>query len=355
MRQVFFHIPYLHFPVYGYGVMLVLGLICGMYLAQYLARRSGLDPEVFANAAILALIFGVGGARLSHVLENFDHYTNPTLSVWQNFYNAINIRQGGLTYYGGFMLATPALILYGLIKKVPLRLGMDIIAPCLMIGLGFGRIGCYVNGCCYGAECSLPWAVQFPYYSDAYVTEFDQNMLKQPVPRALIRDGTAIADYMDRHHLKELAEPIGPEVFRNRDWVGALKDNGDVASEGLQSIANAQHANPVHPAEIYSSIVAFSIALFLLAYFTIPHTAGRVFAAMMFIEGVFRYLLEILRVEPAVIGHGTPYLRGLPPQSFSMVVSFFLVIGGALLWYAFGRIARAKGEVPAPAALAAAT
>ena len=94
MRQVFFHIPYLHFPVYGYGVMLVLGLICGMYLAQYLARRSGLDPEVFANAAILALIFGVGGARLSHVLENFDHYTNPTLSVWQNFYNAINIRQG---------------------------------------------------------------------------------------------------------------------------------------------------------------------------------------------------------------------------------------------------------------------
>ena len=60
---------------------------------------------------------------------------------------------------------------------------------------------------------------------------------------------------------------------------------------------------------------------------------------MMMIEGVFRYVLEMLRVEPAVIGRGTHVLSFLPPQSYSMVVSFFLVIGGAVLWFVFGRIA----------------
>jgi len=101
-------------PVYGYGVMLVIGLICGMYLAQSLARRSKLDPELFANAAILALVTGVIGARLSHILENLPQYTNPRFSFTQNFFNAINIREGGLTYYGGFLLATPSLILYAM-------------------------------------------------------------------------------------------------------------------------------------------------------------------------------------------------------------------------------------------------
>ena len=163
MRQIFFYIPFTHMPVYGYGVMLVVGLICGMYLAQALARRSKLDPEIFANAAILGLVTGIMGARLSHVLENLRQYTNPELSFTTNFINAINIREGGLTYYGGFLLATPCLILYGWMKKVPIRVGMDVIAPCLMIGLAFGRIGCFLNGCCYGAECNVAWAVHFPY------------------------------------------------------------------------------------------------------------------------------------------------------------------------------------------------
>ena len=65
---------------------------------------------------------------------------------------------------------------------------------------------------------------------------------------------------------------------------------------------------------------------------------------MMMIEGVFRYMLEILRVEPAVVGRGTKLLPSLPPQSLSMVISFFLVIGGALLWYAFGQVAARRHE-----------
>ena len=132
--------------------MLVIAFFAAMELAKFLARRSGLDPEIFANAALIALVAGVIGARLSHVLENIGDYTRSDLSFGQNFWNAINLRSGGLTYYGGFILAFAAVLAYGFYKRVPIRLGMDVIAPCLMIGLGFGRIGCYLNGCCYGAD-----------------------------------------------------------------------------------------------------------------------------------------------------------------------------------------------------------
>jgi phosphatidylglycerol:prolipoprotein diacylglycerol transferase len=87
----------------------------------------------------------------------------------------LNLSSGGLTFYGGFLLATPVLIGYALWKKVPLLKGMDIVAPCLMVGLAFGRIGCYANGCCYGEECSLPWGAHFPYGSNAFVEQYEHG------------------------------------------------------------------------------------------------------------------------------------------------------------------------------------
>ncbi|MDB5331305.1 MAG: lgt 2 [Phycisphaerales bacterium] len=357
MHQTLFTIPFTHIPVYGYGVMLVLGFVAAMYLAQFLARHSKLDPETFANAAIFALVSGIVGARLSHVIENLPEYTQSSLSASQNFFNAINIREGGLTYYGGFLLAFPTLVLYALWKKVPLPLGMDIIAPCLMVGLGFGRIGCYLNGCCYGAECQAPWAVQFPYDSDAYATEFNQNVLKMPVPRQLVRDGSRLADYMDVKRLEVLQEPLPADDFQRFSVAGSLKKKEQVKAEGLEALAAAQKANPVHPAEIYSAVTAFLLAGFLVAAFTLPHVPGRIFAGMMIVEGLFRYVLEMLRVEPPVIGGHDPLDPGrllplsfLPPQSYSMVVSFILVIGGVVLWYVFGRIARSRVESGSPLA-----
>src|SRR5690242_4179706 len=162
MWQEVFRIPVLNIPVYGYGLMMVIGFMAAIEVAKRLAKRVGLDPEIFVNAALIALVTGVLGARLSHVIENWPQYTRADRSAWANFLDAINIRSGGLTFYGGFLLSFPTLVLYAIWKKVPVRVGMDIVAPCVMIGLAFGRIGCFANGCCYGAECNLPWAVQFP-------------------------------------------------------------------------------------------------------------------------------------------------------------------------------------------------
>ena len=315
MHQVLFRLPFLGTPIYGYGAMMVAGFFAGLALAKFLARRTGQDPEIFVNAALIALVSGIAGARLSHVLENLDEFTRSDLSVWQNIVNVFNMRSGGLTYYGGFLLAFPVTVLYGVKKKVPIRLGMDIIAPCLMIGLGFGRIGCFLNGCCHGAECDLPWAVRFPYYSNAYIDQFADKERPLPVP-------TALVEVTAEHPTPHLVPPE------------RLKAMGSQYVE----LASHEHSRSVHPAQLYSTITAWLLAALLVAYFSVPHAPGRVFALMMILEGATRFLLEMLRTEPPVVGR----------LSLSMIIGLGLVAGGAVLWLVFGRFQRG-GAVTGPA------
>jgi phosphatidylglycerol:prolipoprotein diacylglycerol transferase len=312
MHPDLFKIPFTNFPVHSFGVMLVLGFMLAMALAKYLARRSRLDPEIFANAALIALLSGVIGARLSHVIENWHQYTDPSRSAWANFREAINIAEGGLTYYGGFLMATVSCIAYGLWKRVPIRLGMDILAPCIMIGLGFGRIGCFLNGCCFGAQCSLPWAVEFPYHSYAYMEEYEKNQLNTPVPDEVLSQPNI---WGERYPLP--VEEVGPQP--------ELK------------------SNPLHPAQLYSAFTAFLLAAMLFAYFTLPHVPGRVFALMMAVEGLCRYLLELVRDEPRVYLNHT--------ASLGMVQGILIAAGGLALWAIFGAIrgkmALTKSAAPA--------
>ena len=326
-----FHLPIIgdQIVIHGFGLMLVIGFLCAMAVAKFLARRSGQDPEVFANAALLALFAGVLGERLSHVFENLDEFTDPKLGFFGNLANVFNISSGGLTYYGGFLLAHPTLMIYAIVKKVPLLLGMDIIAPCLMIGLGFGRIGCFLNGCCYGAECKLPWAVSFPYNSYAYQDEFRHEQIKAPAAlmtpvgstgkwRLLtseeLRDGYTLA-YNPADPHRPLKVPIESEKL-----------------SAARRYAGMERSAPLHPAQLYSAITALLLAGLTLAYFTMPHVPGMVFALMMIVEGIARFTLELLRVEPPVLhiaGHG---------WSLSMVLSVILVIAGIFLAISFKSI-----------------
>jgi phosphatidylglycerol:prolipoprotein diacylglycerol transferase len=326
MRELFrIPIPGHPIPVWGYGLMLVIGFYCAMLLARALSRRSGIDPDTMVNAALIALIAGIVGARLSHILENLGEYTRPDLTFGQNLYNAINISSGGLTFYGGFILATVACITYGLMKRIPVRLGMDVIAPCVMIGLGFGRIGCYLNGCCYGAECNVPWAVSFPYHSNAYLDQYEKRELDVPAEFMTVnRDGAVVLKSPEQ----AAADPMTAATLK-------------------QKMPGRTVSLPVHPAQIYSAITAFMLAGILVAFFTLQPTPGRVFALMLLLEAPTRFLLEMLRAEPPVLG----------PMSFSMVLSIPLFVLGLVLWFAFGKMnpGRPKFEYDAPTATAGMT
>src|SRR5688572_6654217 len=258
MQQELFHLPdWLPWiggnPIYGYGVMMVLGFFAALQLARFLGRRSGIDPEVFVNAGLIALLTGVIGARLSHVLESLPQYTNPDRTAWENLKDAANIRSGGLTFYGGFLLATPCVIAYGIRKKVPIRRGMDIVAPCLMVGLAFGRIGCFLNGCCYGAECKTEWlGVRFPYHSNAYIDEYKRAAIQ--VPEELRREF--------------------PDGSRGTPMsVDEIKASGKLTPEeksALLATAAGQHSLELHPSQLYSTFTAFLIAALLVACYTVP-------------------------------------------------------------------------------------
>ncbi len=320
-----------NFPIYGYGLMLVIGFLAAVELAKFLAKRSKIDPETFVNAALIALIAGVAGSRLSHVIENWSEYTQADLAWYQNLFNMVNIRSGGLTFYGGLILAFPIVLFYGLRKHVPLRLGMDIVAPCITLGLAFGRIGCFLNGCCYGAECKLPWAVEFPYHSSAYVDQVYRREIAPP-KELLVAEG-------DGRRL------ISKEELRNRQaMVTVMDERGKAVMERipleaqLAGLAKEQHSLELHPAQLYSAFNSFLITAGLLAFFTLRPSPGRVMALMLMLEGATRFLLEMLRAEPAVLGR----------MSLSMVIAIVLVIVGAGMWMAFGE----RSSEPAGVAMA---
>ncbi|HEY1685429.1 MAG TPA: prolipoprotein diacylglyceryl transferase family protein [Tepidisphaeraceae bacterium] len=340
-------------PLYGYGLMLVIAFLLATELAKFISRRVGINPEHFINAGLIALITGVIGARTSHILENLRDYTDPSRSIWGNFKAMIDLSSGGLTYYGGVLLATPCTLAYAFYKKVPLRLGMDIVAPCLMVGLGIGRVGCFLNGCCYGAGVQTPISMQFPYPSPAYLD--DQSYSLAPAPEdiilrvpgyesrvllvnELLEIETVHARLASEGHDAVLAElQSRGGLFANPTYANAYLDHAaQYGGEDLVALAKQQHSAPHIPAQLLTTITCLLIALVLFAYFPFPHAPGRVFALMLMIEGTTRYLLEMIRVEPPVtqmFGHGL---------SFSMVLALFLVPTGIILWFVFGFLDRQR-------------
>jgi phosphatidylglycerol:prolipoprotein diacylglycerol transferase len=299
MFRELLRIPGLDIPIYSFGLMLVIGCWLAISLAKFLAKRCGLNPEHFVNIGIIALVAGVVGARLSHVLENFNQYFGPQ---GEGLLSAINIRSGGLTYYGGVLLATPICIWYARRHRILILRGMDIIAPCLMIGLGLGRVGCFLNGCCFGAACDLPIAVTFPYNSPAYEEHLKEHLIAEPPAVLNIRN------------------PLNP-------LEGHWATDAEVKADPQRAeAAKALRSAPVHASQLYSTLAAGLVCLTLVLYFTLNPSPGKVFALMMVMEGFARFTLETLRVEPAVT-----HVFGFA-WSLSMVLGAVLFIGGLVFW-----------------------
>jgi phosphatidylglycerol---prolipoprotein diacylglyceryl transferase len=155
------------FPVRGYGVMLLLGISASVGAAMYRARQVGLNPELVLSAAIWLVVSGIIGARLFYVIEYWGERFGRG-SVEQTIFEILNFPEGGLVIYGGFIGAIIGVWYFTRMHLIPFLAFADLAAPSFMIGLAFGRIGCFLNGCCYGGDTDLPWAVTFPAYSSRY-------------------------------------------------------------------------------------------------------------------------------------------------------------------------------------------
>jgi len=142
----------------SYGLMVALGFALSIYLAWREAQREGVDSEKFLDMALWVVISGIIGARILYVVVSWQEFVNNPLAIFK-------IWQGGLVFYGGFFMAVAAVFIYCRRYQLPLWRIMDICAPYTALGHALGRIGCFLNGCCYGRPHET-WGVVFPSLQD---------------------------------------------------------------------------------------------------------------------------------------------------------------------------------------------
>jgi prolipoprotein diacylglyceryl transferase len=256
MHPTLFHLGPI--PIQSYGFMMMIGFLVAINLASRRARKSGADEEFVVNLGLLSLISGIVGARVFYIAHHWSQFagaSNPIVAM-------INLTAGGLEFYGGFLTAVAAVILYVRLKKRSLRWYLDILAPSIMIGLAFGRIGCFLNGCCWGAHTKSPIAVRFPYGSLA----FEQQWLtthEVKVPGELILETPSGMPFLiDRDKIKMTDEELQAQLAK----ANPKSSDGYVLSL-LKSHLDAYHTNmaglrelikkldlkslPVHPTQVY--------------------------------------------------------------------------------------------------------
>ena len=142
--------------VYSFGVLVALGVLISLYGMVRDARESGiLSRDAVYDLLFVTLLAGFAGGRLFYIVQNLEWYSRHPLDVFA-------LWEGGLIFYGGLMGGLIGLAVFCRWKRVPYIAALDFMAPYLALSHAFGRVGCFLNGCCVGSACELPWAVHFP-------------------------------------------------------------------------------------------------------------------------------------------------------------------------------------------------
>ncbi|MGD0382982.1 MAG: prolipoprotein diacylglyceryl transferase family protein [Thermoguttaceae bacterium] len=334
------------FPIHGYGIMILLAVVSATALTLWRAKRAGLDPDLIYTLVIWMVIPGIVAGRLFYVVEYWSTQYWPVYSGWALMGAALNIAQGGLVVYGAFFGSVLGLFIMANKLRLPILALADLFAPGMMLGLAIGRVGCLMNGCCYGGVCHLPWAVTFPPGSPAYdhQVQYDQEYgftlsgdpKSEPVLLAVDPDSPA-----GRTGLKpglRLQKISGQNVLTTREAYEYLRDNylkglpltiqaSDRAAVALPAVAIIPRSLPVHPTQIYSTIDALIICLLLLTAEPFLRRDGEIFALMISIYTVTRFLIEILRSdEPAVSGTGMTIAQNISLALLILVVGLWFYI-----------------------------
>ncbi len=378
MYPELFTIPFLDMPVKSYGAMLTLGFLTGVWLCMRRAEHVKADPDIVLNVGFVSLLCGVGGGRLFFVI----HYWETSFATQENpLLAALNMTSGGLEYYGGLICAAIGTVTYLALKRVSVRMYLDILFPGAAWGLAFGRIGCLLNGCCWGGICvapngqaTVPWGITFPYGSPAEVRQWENRQTTLPaelivsvpggtpqpylLPRTLIdmppeeRAGTLAEARQLERDIKE-AKALGVEekkivamekeleetarkYKREAGRLGALVKQTRFPSRNdterpitvseLGDLAHQHRSVPVHPAQVYAVINAFLLSWLLLEIANHRKRHGVVFGTMIMIYPITRILLEYVRVDNPHDSAGLTISQAVSVAMFLFGVAYMIYI-----------------------------
>ncbi len=276
-------------PLPAYFVLLIVGFALATLVAARIAKRSGLDHEVIIDLSLLSLIAGVVGGRLLHVFADgyfWDYVhlcTRPDAVIWRAVASAPECTElggrwdiasslcharerdcfawaafwnGGLAYYGGLVAATFAGIAFLHREGFPLGKGVDMVGAVMPLGIFFGRIGCFLGGCCFGLPTHGRIGVAFPAGSPASYEQFEAGLLR---------------------------------------------------SKSLASL-------PVHPTQLYEALACLAMAVLLIVW-VLPRKRfdGQVLLLFLVLYAVARFLIEYLRADDrgSLLGLTTSQLIGV--------------------------------------------
>ncbi len=225
--------------IYSFGLMMGLSFLIGNYLLAKEFQRKKLHPDLASNVTLIALIAGVSGSKALYLIENWGFFVRDPLGMI--------FSPGGLTFYGGFILATSSIYVYAKKKKIRFMTIADSVAPALILAYGLARIGCHLAGDGdYGFPSNLPWATN--YSNGTYP------------PSA---------------------------AFRNFPEVTSQFANGIVPDNTL-----------CHPTPIYETIICTVFFLILWKNKEKWNAEGQIFSAYLILAGIERFSVEFFRLNP---------------------------------------------------------
>lgn len=257
-------------PLPAYGTALMVGFLLAVWMARRRSRALGLAPVEILDMGMFAIIGGVVGARLMHVAVYWpDYFASRTM--WPGWMGPLGwlgavaaTWNGGLVFYGGLAGGMLALWLYTRRRKIPFIDVVDFAAAPVGVGLAITRIGCFLNGCCFGTPSTLPWAVSFPPGS----------------------------------HPQEVHHRCG--------LVGA-----------------AESSLPVHPAQLYETLFALALAAFVwFAVYPRRKFAGQAAWTFGVLYAAWRFGNEFLRGDTFVTGPGRAGLSSFQWISLALLLVF---------------------------------
>ena len=183
MRQVLFEVPFVGIKIFGYGLMLFFAFLGSMSIAANRARRAKLDPEIVYDMALYVFVGGLVGARAFWVVE---YWGTKIHSFWEIF----EIWKGGIVLYGSIFGGSLAFFGYRALRPFPLCYRCwTPLHPALAFGIAIGRLGCFLNGCCFGDTCQLALGGPFPQEFPAMGVGGRPRGPHRPPPTPRIRSG----------------------------------------------------------------------------------------------------------------------------------------------------------------------
>jgi phosphatidylglycerol:prolipoprotein diacylglycerol transferase len=332
-------------PIRGYGVLVLLGLLSGIAITIHRGRFLGISPDMIISLGFWMMLGGVAGARIFYVAQKWDDDFSG-LPIGERLVAIVKLTEGGLVIYGGVMGGILAGAIFCLVHRQPMRAFGDLIAPAFLIGYAFGRIGCLLNGCCFGGVCTenLP-TIQFPQGSGPYIAQLETGKLlgielaaksgrdtllpatvAEVVPGSLaenagIQSGSVIANIQSyRTPFDPQADPAAPPKLSAEIEV----DHSRISFSSAQLPARSL---PVHPSQIYAAINAALLCWLIWCIQPWPRWDGMTFLIAILLYAVSRFLLEGIRSdEGGQLGTSLSIAQWISLAGSAVAIAFLILL-----------------------------